>query len=228
MAPDDDEPRVKDLIADPSLEEVDDEATRRELERWFGLPSFTELAERGEPAAPPEDPEMVAVREQRERALAAVDRDLLARIRFRTEDNPETLLELHLDLDVHVDPELALFDERMAERAAQIAEPREVEIPEELRDDMKECVPQALLRDLHRPETDFDKTFELVDVAAEQRFDIVAEVATAMRTSWTLPPPGPLPGVEGRALYAELRRERQRPWPELFAALPLPNRKVQE
>src|SRR2546423_4836982 len=139
MAPDDpDDKTVKQLIG---------EATRAELEKWFGLPSFSELAEQGAPP-PPDDPEMIAVRERREQALAAVDPALVARILDRTEVRAETLLQLELTLDVRVDPDIALFDGSLAERAATIAEPREVEISEELRDDLKECVPQALLRDL--------------------------------------------------------------------------------
>lgn len=227
MAPDDDEPRVKDLLGDTSLEEIVDEATRRELEKWFGLPSFTQLAEDNRPPPEADDPEMVAARERRDKALAEVDPALLERIRFRTEINPETLLELDFVLDVHVDPTIARFDMAMAERLAQIAEPREVEISEELRDDMKERAPQALLRDLHRPELDFEKTFEVVDMAAEQRLDIVAEVDAAMKASWKLPPLT-RPVAEAHALVDELRRERHRPWPELFKSLPLVNRKIQE
>ena len=222
MAPDD-----QDDASEKTVKELISDATRAELEKWFGLPSFEQLAEEGKQPAPSEDAEMVAVRERREKALAAIDPALVERIHYRTEVKPETLLELELTLDVHVDPDIALFDESMAARAATIAEPREVEISEDLRDDLKECVPQALLRDLHRPETDFDKTFEVVDVAAEQRMDIVAEVATAMRTSWALPPLGKNPFTETRELLAEVRRERKQSWPALFAALPLPNRKVQ-
>lgn len=233
MAPDDDpkqppEPRVKDLLGERTLEDVVDETTRRELERWFGMPSFEQLAEEGKPAGPPEDPEMIAVRERREKALAAVDPALLERIHVRTEVEPEKLLRFEANLEVHVDPDVALFDAAMVERVAQIADPREVEISDDLRDDLKECVPQALLRDLHRPETDFEKTFEIVDIAAEQRFDIVAEVEQAMKTSWTLPPLGKPPFTETRELLAEVRRDRKRPWPELFASLRLANRKVSE
>jgi hypothetical protein len=225
MAPDDDQ----DDLDEKKVKELISERSRADLERWFGLPSFEQLAEEGkQPALAPEDPEMVAVRERREKALAAVDPALLEEIHVRTELRPEALLGLQLTLDVHVDPDIAQFDERMVERAARIADPREVEISEELRDDLKECVPQALLRDLHRPETDFDKTFELVDVAAEQRFDIVAEVQSAMRTSWALPPLARNPFTETRELLAEVRRERKGSWPKLFATLPLSNRKVQE
>ncbi|HTR52948.1 MAG TPA: hypothetical protein VMJ10_19675 [Kofleriaceae bacterium] len=217
---------MKDLLGDKSLEQVVDEATRKQLESWFGLPSFTELVDRG---VPPEelDPEMNAVRERRAKAIAAVDPALVADIKFRTEDNPETLLDLELTLDVVVDPDISRFDIGMAERAAVIAEPRQVEIPDQIYDDLKECVPQALLRDLHRPETYFDKQLEIVDVIAAERVDASAVVARAMREA-RLQPPVSSEWREARELLAELRRDRRRPWPELFAALPLPNRKVQE
>jgi len=171
---------------------------------------------------------MLEVRERRAKAMAAVDPALLARIRFRTEENPETLLELELDLDVVVDPSIARFDMAMAERAAVIGEPREVEVSDEMRDDLKECVPQALLRDLHRPESYFEKMFEITDVLAEGRVDASAEVARAIRAPRAVPAAGKSALTESRELIAEIRRERRRPWPELFASMPLPNRKVQE
>jgi hypothetical protein len=125
---------------------------------------------------------------------------------------------------VRVDPSVALFDTAMIAR--QIAEPREVEVPEELRDDMKDVTPQALLRDLHRPELSFDKTFEIVDVAAEQRLDIVAEVDAAMKASWKLPPLGASPWREAAALVDAIRADERRSWVEL--AKTLPNRTVEE
>lgn len=216
MAPDDDDKRVKDLL---------DEGTQADLERWFGLPSFEQLAEQP-PPAPAEDPEVAAVREQRAKAIAAVDANLLERIIDRIERRPQTLVKFEAIIDVHVDPEIAQFDEKMADNVATFADPREVEISDELKDDLKECTPQSLLRDLHRPETDFEKTFEVVDAAAEQRLDIVAEVASAMRTSWKLPPLASSPFVESRRLLEEARAHRKRPWAE--AVVGMPNRTVQE
>jgi hypothetical protein len=216
MAPDDDDKRVKDLL---------DQATQADIERWFGLPSFQELAEQP-PVESGEDPEVAAVREQRAKAIAAVDPKLVESIIHRVEERPEQLLEFEPIIDVHVDPSIALFDEKMADNVATFAEPREVEISEELKDDLKECTPQALLRDLHRPELDFEKTFEVVDAAEEQRIDIVAEVATAMRTSWKLPPLSASPFVESRRLLAEARADRQKPWAQ--AVIGMPNRTVQE
>jgi hypothetical protein len=226
MAPDDDsgDPKIRDLLGGQALEQVVDDATRKELEKWFGLPSFTELEERGEPAL--DDPEMVEVRERRAKALAAVDPALLERLLFWSEVNPETLLAFEQTIDVRIDPGIASFDESMAERAAVIGERREVEISEDLQDDLRECVPQALLRDLHRPETEFDKVFELTDALAEERVDAAAEIARAVRESRTLPPAGNAALAESRELIAEVRRIRRQKWPELFASLELANRKV--
>jgi hypothetical protein len=217
MVPDDDDKRVKDLL---------DEATQADLERWFGLPSFEQLAEQPPAPAPEDDAELVAARERRDQALAAVDRSLLDWIIERVEEKPETLLELELTLDVNVDPSIARFDERMADNVATFADPRELELPDELKDDLKECTPQALLRDLHRPETDFEKTFEVIDAAAEQRIDIVAEVASAMRTSLKLPPLSASPFVESRRMLEAARADRDKPWAELVVGMP--NRTVQE
>lgn len=216
MVPDDDDKRVKDLL---------DPATQADLERWFALPSFEQLAEQEPQQAAPreEDPEVAAVREQRARAIAAVDPALLDRITGRFS---RRMSELELTLDVHVDATIAQFDERMLDNVATFADPREVEISDELKDDLKECTPQALLRDLHRAETDFDKTFEVIDAAAEQRFDIVDEVARAMRTSWRLPPLSASPWVESRRLLDEVRADRDKPWPETVRHLP--TRTVQE
>jgi hypothetical protein len=219
MAPDD-EPKVKELLAGASLESVVDEAAQRELEKWFQLPSFDQAAE----ARSDEDPEVAEVRERRARACAAVDPALLETIHVRTEVTPETLLRFEARIDVRIREDIALFDYAMAEKGHAIAEPREVEIDDELKDDLREVTPQALLRDLHRPETEFDKLFEVVDMAAEQRFDIVAEVATAMATSWKLPPLGPSPFEEERRGLALDRENRRRPWTEL----PMSNRRVSE
>lgn len=217
MSTDDDDPKVKQLL---------DPATEADLARWFSLPSFQELAEAPKPPEPVVDEEMQAVIDRRQKACAAVDPGLLARIRARTQENPETLVKFEATIDVVVDEQFGTLDEAMIARASAIAEPREVEISDELRDDMKECTPQALLRDLHRAELDFDKTFEIVDAAADQRFDIVAEVASAMATSWKLERLDQSPVIDGLAALDALRAERRRPWTEYLSALP--NRRVRE
>ena len=219
--PDDDEPKRPPETVKAMLVDAD---TQRDLERWFGLPSFQEVAERPKPKSADDDPEIVAIRERQKRVTADVDKDLLERIYTRTEITPQTLIKFQAQLNVHVDPTIAQFDEGMVDRAFTIADPREVEIPEQLRDDLKEVTPQALLRDLHRSEREFDKTFEVVDFAAEQRIDVVEAVATALRTSLRLPPLTVSPYEEERLLLEEDRARRRRPWIEL----PMPHRKVTE
>jgi hypothetical protein len=215
--PDDsDNRKAKDVVEDEL-----DEQTRADLARWFGLPSFDEKPE----AAPSEDdPEMVAVRERRDKAIAAVEPWMLEGHRRRTEP-PEDLFKFKPDVTLRVDPDMGLLDMEMIDRAGSIADPREIEISEQLRDDMKECTPQAILRDLHRVETDFEKTFEMIDAAAEQRLDIVAEVDAAMKTSWALPPLAGSPWTEARSLIEDLRAERRKPWADMFKETPLPNRR---
>lgn len=216
MSTDDDDKRVKDIL---------DAGELAALERWFGLPSFDQLAEQGK-AAEEIDPEMAEVRRKRDAAMAAVDPALLARILFWIEENPETLRTFEALIDVRIAEDIALFDTTMVDKGFSIAEPREVEISEELRDDLKDCTPQALLRDLHRPETFFDKTFEIVDAAAEQRMDIVAEVATAMKTSWALPRLEVAPWKDSVREIREAREDRYRSWAHALAGMP--NRRVTE
>jgi len=198
-----------------------DPQTRADLERWFGLPSFDQLAEQG--IVPDEDPAFIEVRERQRRAIEAVDPEMLAAHQRRT-DPPTDLLKFKFVIELRVDPSIAKLDLRMIESA--IAEPREREIPEPLRDDLKDCTPQAILRDLHRPETHFDKTFEIVDMAADQRLDIVAEVSQAMATNWKLPPLVGSPWTEAHAALVEFRHNlRTEPWAVWCSAEPLVRRR---
>lgn len=199
---------------DRKVKELIDLATQAELAKWFGLPSFQQLAEDAKPAAVPaeDDPEMVAVRERRQKAMDAVDPKLLDSIYERTEGKSGTLIKNEFHVDIHVREDVGLFDQAMAERQHQIAEPREVEISDELKDDLKDCTPQALLRDLHRSETMFEKVFEVIDWSAEQKLDIVAEVEAAMKMNLKLPPLGLSPFEEERRLLAQDRAQRRQPW----------------
>ena len=212
-------PKVKDLLdGGASLADVVDAKTRAELERWFGLPSFTELAEKG--VELPEDPQVARVREQRAAAIAAVDPGMLEAHRRRVEIE---LVAPRPEVALHVKPTLALIDlDRIEALHVAIAEPRQIELPPQLEDDLKECTPQALLRDLHRSETTFDKIFEITDVTAEGRIDLVAEVKTAITTSWKLPAPGTPPFTEAIAEVAEAKRLRR----IAISEIRMPNRRV--
>lgn len=198
---------------DKKVKELLDAATRADLERWFGLPSYEELAERGvTPAPPPEDKdEFAAIHKRRADALAAVDPVLIEEIHRRA-DPARPLIKPMPPVTLRVDPEIALFDTAMLDRQYSVAEPRDVERPGDLDDALGERTPQALLRDLHRPELDFEKVFERTDAIAEQRVDARAVTAEEMARSMKLPPPEPSGFQKGYVLMRELRAERQQPW----------------
>jgi hypothetical protein len=222
MAPPNDDIKVKQLLdGGKSMADVVDLATQRELQKWFDLPSFEQV---GAPPPAAEDPELVEVRERRAKACAAVDPALLESIHMRTEVRPETLLHNTFHVTIHVDPSIVQFDIDAAERQLKHAEPREVEISEELKDDLRDCTPQALLRDLHRPDLSFEKQFEVIDVAAEQKLDIVAEVDAAMKMNLKLPPLGLSPFEEERRLLVQDRANRRAPW----TGIKMRNRQVNE
>jgi hypothetical protein len=231
MAPDDDsppkpDPKVKELLGRP-LQDVVDEITAKELERWFGLPSFAEVEEAAAMApARAEDPDLVAVRERRKQAIAAVDPRLLDSIDARTNVPPEKLLAFEAKLDVHVDASIAQLDLAMIDSRT-IAEPRRMERPLDIEEELQNNTPQALLRDLHRPEFEFEKVFEVVDMAAAQTMDAVAVVDEAMRTNWKLPPLVD-PKIEVRRVIAETRAEIRSPWTTIPTRIVLPNRRVTE
>ena len=89
---------------------------------------------------------------------------------------------------------------------------------------MSDCTPQALLRDLHRPEQNFDKAFEHIDPMESYRIDIAANIDEIMATSTRLPPPATSLFDEGYALLQELRAERKQPW----INIEMPRRRVTE
>jgi hypothetical protein len=206
---------------DKTVKQMLDPAVRANLERWFGLPSFEQLADQARTAEPPpEDAEMAAVRKRRADAIAAVDPALVEAHRRRTEPRDD-LIRFKATIDVLVDPTIARLDLSMIERQVTNSEPREVELPAEMQDDLRNCTPQALLRDLHRPELTFDKVFEVVDMAAEQRVDVVARVAEAITTRWKPQVGGATALHEARALIRDAHRVRRQPWTEIK----MPNRR---
>jgi hypothetical protein len=203
--PDDtnDNRKVKDLL---------DPATRAELERWFRMPSFEQVAEGAD------DPALAEYRKRAAEALAAIDPVVLA--------DYERRLELAAAMipptpPPPVVPNISRLDLSMIART--VAEPRDYTRSEMIEDDLRDCTPQALLRDLHRPDVTFDKVFE-IDPDAAKRFDGTAVVEQAMATDWRLRRFPVLAHDDGRIAFEELRAERRQPW----AALKLPNRTVTE
>lgn len=200
---DNDDKKVKDLI---------DDATRADLERWFGLPSFEQLADRGIAPAPPpveDDPVIAEAQKRQAAAIAAVDPAMLEAHRRRTTP-PDDLLRFRPSLELRIDPEFALLD--LGRAAHAIAEPRSVERPSDIEEELQRCAPQALLRDLHRPELFFDKTFEISDPIQELRFDSRTEAAREMATPRIFRMHTASLFQEGRALLREARELRYLPW----------------
>jgi hypothetical protein len=207
---------------DKTVKELLGSATRADLERWFSLPSFEQLADEGKQAARPDDPATDAARTRHDAAVAAADPVFLAAHDRRTTP-PDGLIRFKAVIEVGIDPEIALLDLSMIERPLANAEPREVEIPVQLEDDLKTCTPQALLRDLHRAELTFHKTFEVVDFNEDLRFDLAGAVAEAMAPRQNVAR-SQSPLDEARALIREAHRDRRQPWAAI-AELPMPNRR---
>jgi hypothetical protein len=201
--PNPDEKKVKELL---------DSAERADLERWFGLPSFEQVAEREAVARPAtEDPEFAARRKRQEDAVAAVDPRMLE-ARVRRGEAMAAITRPLPPIALRVETALGRLDEAMLDNRFGVAEPREYERPGDLPDALSERTPQALLRDLHRPELDFRLRFERVDMIEEFRIDVAGDVSALMKTSMKLPPAEVTPLQEARQLLRELRDERHQPW----------------
>lgn len=211
---DDDDRKAKDLL---------DPATEADLARWFGLPSFTQVEEEAAKAPAPTagmDPEVAALVERRQKACAAVDPALLDAIIARHDVKPEDVFVFDTSIEVQVDEKFGVVDEVLVQRAGAIADPREVELPEALIDALKEATPQALLRDLHRVEKDFDKQFEYVDALEEARVDASKEARTAMSTRHFMPVRGEPEFHAARRVWQSVKAERRRPVGEILRELP--------
>ena len=141
--------KVADVVgkSQSQLEEELDPETVAQLAAWFGLPSFEQptAAQPYNPYSAYDDPE---ARQRREEALASV---APAMIRY---------VERHLDAPTRIGlvrPEPKLRPPLPpspveSEPPIALATTYEREIPSQLEEDLSNCVPQALLRDLHRTE----------------------------------------------------------------------------
>src|SRR5437868_13927604 len=104
---DNDDKKVKDLLG---------AATQADLERWFGLPSFEQLAEQAATAtaapSPSEDPEFAERRKRQAEALAAVDPAWLEAFDRRMAALRGVIRPLP-PLTLRIDPAIARFDHAM-------------------------------------------------------------------------------------------------------------------
>jgi hypothetical protein len=230
--PDDDadatERRARDVVA--ASDELDAE-TKADLARWFGLPSFEQVQEeeaaaRASAAArrPAEDAELRARLEAQARATAAIDPALVDALHGRGA-RIQRLLRIQPPPAPTLDPSISALDPVMLARANAVAEPRELEMAQWVAGSMSECAPQAVLRDLHRPETEFQLHLEVDpsiqslatpwNVFAEVRATVAARIA---------PPLPPLPFRTAMDAYQLVVDAKREPWSELKT----PNRQVSE
>lgn len=230
---DDKDPKVKALVArDPSqpLDQLVDAATAAQLERWFGLPSFAQV-EAGEVAAPPEPEvdEFAEVRERRAKLLAEVDQELVARIE-RRHTPPEDLFKFTPDLEP-LEVTLTRFDSTAEGKG--IADERWYERSDDIISALEENAPQALLRDLHRLETEFPRSWNNTDddwdaeKPAPEPFlpDLVSLVDGLMKVRYKLEL---IAAPDVPHLLDDTRDEIKRSWVDLANSGKLYNRRVTE
>jgi hypothetical protein len=230
----DKDPKVKALVErDPSqkLDDLVDAETAAQLERWFGLPSFTQVEE-GEVvlAAPPPvvDDAYAEVRERRKKLLAEVDVELVARIEQRHVPREDLFI-----FKANIEPyegKINLVDLDDIERRGAIVEERWIQRPGDIVDALDENAPQALLRDLHRAETEFSRTQNddwAIDKPEPEPFlmDIVEKIDQSMRVRYRMEP---VQAPDITHLLDETRSEIRQSWPELAKSGKLYNRRVTE
>lgn len=225
--------RAKDVLTRSAaeLEELErnlDPAVRAELESWFARPSAMVVEEQLE-AAEASPATMVlgfgdgmdaqlaaeaAARKKRVEAAAAVIYPWMY-----------DLLERHQRYDVRpivppvpvLDPSILAVRVPDEEEMATIGEPREYGLDREIEAALADAAPQAVLRDLYRPETEFTIELTAPDDESTQPLDGHREVLAAL--DWR---PEPVERLElaasARAAHAEFREITSTPWPETVAS----------
>jgi hypothetical protein len=220
-APAGDEPRGKDIARSKTTADLDerlDAQTVAQLAAWFGLPSVTQLQEeeearaRAAAAAAEDDPR----RERNEldaRIAADVQPAMIARLERWTPAGDALLTDLGPPIEPVVDPDLVHLDAAFIERLGVIAEAREVQRPPWIDAALAESAPQAILRDLHRPESEFRRSYEYAppEPTLSER---TAEIRTIACADYQVRPEasGWASAVDA---FAELRHWKQANWGEL-------------
>lgn len=179
------EPRVSDLLAgrvSPAAREELDPETVAQLAAWFGAPVATPAAATARPEGSRSKREEAALR--RQRALDAVDRGFLADLESKWTQG-DALLRVTRPLG---QPRRApsRFDLDVWNLQAS-GELREAERPEDISDALKDPTPQAVLRDLHRP----DQQWPLRLLPEDLGMDVAgtrtrSRIDTALRTKYVV------------------------------------------
>jgi hypothetical protein len=208
------EPRVRDLLEDEDL----DPATIAQLAAWFGgpAPADTEPEPDPDPESSIEDRQREQLLAARKRATDAVQPEMMRALEDRGHRYSQVVEPLR-PLEIGPRERLGGFDlARWPLRNA--GEPQERERPEEIAAALEERVPQAILRDLHRPIRSYGAVALLpvdlgLDVAGERAR---AEVRDLMTTRYKADPTVyPSASSQMYAAIDELRAVMGQPWAEL-------------
>lgn len=209
------EPRVSDLLAgrvSPEARDELDPETVAQLAAWFGVPVDTPVP--APSAAPPSKREEAALR--RQRALDAVDPAFLAALETRWTQG-DALLRINRPVSQRLrSPSRFDLD---AWRLQASDEVREAERPEDVSDALKESpTPQAVLRDLHRPDQQFllrllptDMGMDVAGMRTRSRIDTLLRTSYAVRMD-----DEPIPARLMVEDMAALRAHLGEPWESFY------------
>lgn len=206
-------PEEPDAGADEALDDDLDPATIAQLAAWFGPPQ----AQEWHPPEPAEDPRIRTLRERRQRAMAAVDPAFLARLEAKPAE-AEALLRLPEPMTLSIErTPLAKLD-LGAWKLSMGHDLREHERPEDIADALQERTPQAILRDLHRPEMYWQITLQPqtldMDIAGERARTRVKEIISTRYTAHR--DEMPISGRLAARAMAELHSRLDEPWEHAY------------
>lgn len=223
--------RAKDVLSRTAeeLEELERNLApevRAELESWFARPSAMVVQEQQE-AASPHDPLVLGFGDGMDAQLAAEATERKKRVEAAAAviyPWMYELLERHERYGVRpitppapvLDPSILAVTIPGEEELATIGEPREYGLSREIESALAEAAPQAVLRDLYRPETEFTIQLTAPEDESEQPADGHQEVLAAL--AWRPEPVERLDlAASARVAHAEFREITAPPWPETVA-----------
>jgi hypothetical protein len=212
--PRDDEPRAGDIARAKSTADLDeklDPQTVAQLAAWFGLPSFEQLEEQQRKAAEPPPDEFAAHNEMLARIEPLIEPGMIALLERHTGRGDRMLGDRLPPPMESMVRELAKFDPRLVDRVGSIAEPVEVRRPDWIDEAMAENTPQAILRDLHRPEDIFRIGYSLPDPEPGLK-ELTGDLRALATTSYKVTPNEPSGATAMRDSLTELRYWKAQDW----------------
>jgi hypothetical protein len=218
-----DEPRAKDIAKAKTTADLDerlDPATVAQLAAWFGLPSVEQLQEEEEARArEAEENDPYRERNERQARVAAdVDPAMINRLERWKRAGDAMKTELGPPIEPIPDPTIVRHDHAFADRLGVIGDEREVNRPQWIDDALSTSTPQAILRDLHRPELDFYRVYTRQDPVPTLT-ERTAEIRTIACADYQVRPQPRVWATTFEA-FAEIRFWKRANWAEL----PIPKR----